>query len=328
MVQSEIPASNFQNTVASTSPDDLTINFNPGANTLSASITVRDVGNHDGATEAYTLGFGGNGKRSAYIDDKHYAAIENVAGTSVLNFLSEGSPVNYENTGATSYLVSGDQLNVTKFFPETFGEGGNKPLCKHCDFLQWGAFGTRVTFSNTEGPLYVDNIHLGWWVAGDVIDNSDLLTDATASYAGHVIGNVSTNIGAGGWVTYVAAGDMDMDWDFNSRSGDLTIGHFDRSITPGGLTFTGAMSAPGELATGKNQFGGPLSLANDNLPENLSDLNGMTGSATGSFVRGPNNFSGGQPIRGSTPQGVIGNWNVGSGRYNATGIFAGSIKDN
>jgi len=55
---------------------------------------------------------------------------------------------------------------------------------------------------------------------------------------------------------------------------------------------------------------------------------GMTGSATGSFVRGPNNFSGGQPIRGSTPQGVIGNWNVGSGRYNATGIFAGSIKDN
>ena len=168
----------------------------------------------------------------------------------------------------------------------------------------------------------------GWWVAGDVIDNSDLLTDATASYAGHVIGNVSTNIGAGGWVTYVAAGDMDMDWDFNSRSGDLTIGHFDRSITPGGLTFTGAMSAPGELATGKNQFGGPLSLANDNLPENLSDLNGMTGSATGSFVRGPNNFSGGQPIRGSTPQGVIGNWNVGSARYNATGIFAGSIRDN
>jgi hypothetical protein len=85
-----------------------------------------------------------------------------VEGTSVLNFLSEGSPVNYENVTATSYLVSSDQLNVTKFFPETFGAGGNKPICKDCDFLQWGAFGTRVNFSNNDGPLYVDHIHLGW----------------------------------------------------------------------------------------------------------------------------------------------------------------------
>ena len=30
----------------------------------------------------------------------------------------------------------------------------------------------------------------------------------------------------------------------------------------------------------------------------------------------------------STLERVIGNWNVGSARYNATGIFAGSIKDN
>ena len=104
--------------------------------------------------------------------------------------------------------------------------------------------GTRVVFSNNDGPLYVDNIHLGWWVAGDVIDNSDLPTDASASYAGHVIGNVATNIGSNGWQTYVATGDMYMDWDFNSRSGNLTICKFDRSITPGGLTFSGAMTPP------------------------------------------------------------------------------------
>jgi hypothetical protein len=107
-------------------------------------------------------------------------------------------------------------------------------------------------------------------VAGDVIDNSDLPTDASASYGGHVIDNVSTDLGNNGWQTYVATGDLDMNWDFNSRSCDLTISKFDKSITPGGLTFTGAMSAPGELAAGKNQFGGPLSLANENLPENLS----------------------------------------------------------
>ena len=52
----------------------------------------------------------------------------------------------------------------------------------------------------------------------------------------------------------------------------------------------------------------------------------MTGSATGSFVRGPTNFNNdGRQIPGSTPQGVIGNRNVGSERYNATGIFAGSV---
>jgi hypothetical protein len=52
----------------------------------------------------------------------------------------------------------------------------------------------------------------------------------------------------------------------------------------------------------------------------------MTGSANGSFVRGPLNFNNDhRPIPGSTPQGVIGNWNVGSERYSATGIFAGSV---
>jgi hypothetical protein len=43
-------------------------------------------------------------------------------------------------------------------------------------------------------------------------------------------------------------------------------------------------------------------------------------------VRGPSNFNNDHtPIPRSIPQGVIGNWNVGSERYNATGIFAGSV---
>ena len=92
-------------------------------------------------------------------------------------------------------------------------------------------------------------IQLGWWVAGDVIDQSDLPTDATATYEGHAIGNVATNIGGNGWVTYVATGDMNMDWDFNARSGNLNIYHFDRGITPGGLTFTGEMTTPGVPGT-------------------------------------------------------------------------------
>ena len=82
MVESQVPASGFSNVVASTSSNDLTLAFDPVGNSVTASITVRDVQHHDGATEAYTLGFGGQG-RSAYIDDQHYAAIESSTGTSV-----------------------------------------------------------------------------------------------------------------------------------------------------------------------------------------------------------------------------------------------------
>jgi hypothetical protein len=81
------------------------------------------------------------------------------------------------------------------------------------------------------------------------------------------------------------------------------------------------MTTPAELA-GKNQFSG--SLSGVDLPENLSNL---SGTANGSFVRGPTNFdtTTGRAIKGSTPQGVIGNWSVDSGNYTAAGVFGGSM---
>jgi hypothetical protein len=115
---------------------------------------------------------------------------------------------------------------------------------------------------------------------------------------------------------------MTMDWNFASRSGDLIISHFDPSVTPdgSGLTFSGSMAAPGVV--GVNQFGGTLSGA---LP---GDLGALSGSAAESFARGPSKFdAGGLTISQSLPQGVIGNWNVVNvGRYQATGIFAGSLR--
>jgi hypothetical protein len=81
MVKSEIPASNFLNVVASTSPDDFNINFNKATNTLFANLTVKSdiLGGGDGATSAYHIGFGDPAtpaNKSAYIDDVLYAAIE------------------------------------------------------------------------------------------------------------------------------------------------------------------------------------------------------------------------------------------------------------
>jgi hypothetical protein len=107
LVQSEIPASDFINVVASTSPEDLSLDFDPTANTFAVNLTVRDVQNRDGATSAYHIGLGDPGPsiavRSAYIDDLHYAAIETPGATSV----DYGSQSNYQNASSTAYLASG-----------------------------------------------------------------------------------------------------------------------------------------------------------------------------------------------------------------------------
>ena len=307
IVEFEVPQSDFTNVVASESPDDFSIDFNKITNTLSANMTVRDVQNRD-VVSAYQLKFGDNGAstatRSAYIDNLHYAAIES-AGTSATTVLgNDENP--FETLASTGYLISADQLNLTKFFPETFGnpEDGIAPsLCNDCDFLQWGAWGSRVEFNNNSSQ-YVDNIHLGFWVAGDVTDIDALAAlGGSAKYEGHAIGNVAYNSN-----TYVAAGDLGINWNFAERAGDLTISKFDQKNFEGGLTFEGPISDPNPAVSGKHFVG---EITGQNLPQNLGALEG---SATGSFVN-----------KGATPAaGVIGNWNVGGEAYKATGIFGGS----
>jgi hypothetical protein len=163
--------------------------------------------------------------------------------------------------------------------------------------------------TGTNETHYVDNVHVGWWVAGDLASASDLDTlaalNATATYNGHVIGDVASNFNNAGWKTYVAAGDLAMDWNFAQRSGNFEISRFDTANFNSGLTFSGPMSAPG-VANG-NHFSGSLY---GQLPSNLGSL---SGSAVGSFA---NNGD----IKAA---GVVGNWNVANQAYRAGGILAG-----
>ena len=145
--------------------------------------------------------------------------------------ISAATDVAYEQSDATSYFVNGDQLGVTKYFPETFGptaEGADPPpFCTDCEFIQWGAWGSRVEFgNNAENPEFVDDVHLGWWVAGDITTDQQLAALAdpdnfmalgpTATYAGNVIGDVAYNPDDQGWTTYTASGKLGMDWNFAS----------------------------------------------------------------------------------------------------------------
>ena len=210
--------------------------------------------------------------------------------------------------------------------------------------MKWGVFIAAASFEEEDSDTIARDVAiLGWWVAGDIAAVGDLPFDGTASYSGGAIGQVVTNInadastdlvGQDGWTTYTATGDMDMNWDFGKRSGDLKISKFDQAnFGTDGLTFRGNMCAPGVTACGTttpsgNHFGGkltgqlPADGQNGELPPGARDLDGF---AVGSFTRGPGNYDQetGKPIKGSIPQGVMGSWGVGNDRYQASGIFAG-----
>jgi hypothetical protein len=230
--------------------------------------------------------------------------------TSVLR--NNGQP--YAHADSTAYLASGEQLGVTNFFPETFttvNPDGTRPFCDNCDFLQWGAWGARFGFGTDSTSYYADNVHLGWWVAGDVITDEvegDLPFTGSAYYSGNAIGNVANNLSNQGWTTYVATGNMNMSWDFGERSGRFDITNFDKPNTAG-LNFGGDLSMPGVPTGGLNKFSGALSGTNENLSY-------LRGSVTGSFVR---------PLSEGMPSGALGNWNIGNNNYKASGIFAGGL---
>jgi hypothetical protein len=329
----------FVNPIATRSLNDFRIAFDAVRNSVSADITAYDVGDFgfgffrggDPATTAYHFGFGANPSQtisssqthltdyvpdgaSAFINDNNYAALERPDAARVFNAGGPGYPPGlYDNVSAQGYIVSGEMLGVTKFFPDTFEPDpvtGHRPFCANCDFLKWGAWGARVAYQNDPSesdaaPIKrVDNVHLGWWAAaplssaGSPAADIDMLAaqSATATYSGNVLGDVA-KLNGNQWQSYVAAGDLDMTWRFASRRGELAISNFD------GRSFQTSYGGLRQTNPAVNQFTGFLG------------GDGLSGNVRGSFAN---------DLSGNPARGVIGNWNVGSQNYRATGIFAGS----
>ena len=233
------------------------------------------------------------------------------AGTADTNSIS----VYHETDSSSGEPQLTDPAHLNSGQATLVGTSG-EALCQGCAFLKWGAWETHLNFNNHEGSEEPGqtNVHaVGFWVAGNMTSTAELgdlrNSGATASYAGTAIATVANRLNDNeNWEIYVASGQMNMDWEFAKRKGNLEISQFDTPHIDGGLTFQGQMSTPGTL---KNKFGGDLALTSPNILANLSDLRGF---AQGSFVKETNNPA----------QGVIGNWNVGGANYGATGIFAGS----
>ncbi len=304
--------------------------------TFSALFKLR-VGMPGGDQGGLDINFGGS--EYSFINANGFAALSPPGGLTIYrDGLVPADLVGGQFGGlASSGFFNGNNLAVSSFGPnESPNHGpptiGPVDFCDtNCTFAEWGAFVAFASFEDTPdgGDPFVRNVSvLGWWIAGDIPPVGQLPFTGTATYAGDAIATVSTNLlysySENGWTTYVATGDLNMNWDFATRTGDLTISHFDSdNFNDGlGLRFSGPMCAPGVTACGTpagNHFGGALS---GQLPENL-DLSAadraLEGFALGSFARGPKNI--GQSI----PQGVIGNWGVGNDRYMASGVFAGGL---
>lgn len=277
---------------------DMTIAFDPARKSLGGLITVDAQYYDDPGTMTVAFGDGINGNTqnggSAYIDSDTFAATANpnTAGTHVSPV--DSSVVNYQRDGqaAGTYLVSGTSTNLT-----TLGVSTDY-LCTTCDFLKWGWWGTQVQTADPTNPSLEGgrfSVHLGTWVAGDIANDADIansdLVNATGTFKGMAVGSVVSS-GA----SYVAAGDMDMTYNFGQRSGELNISNFDgRSF---GGTITGSVG-------GQATFHGDLS----------GSPSFVSGSANGAFV---NNGS-------DAAAGAIGNFDVrtSEGDWRANGVFAG-----
>jgi len=248
----------------------------------------------------YNLEFGGEGP-SAFIDDGIFAAFENPGESGIkederygfLNLKKRTHTYDGDNLGVQAYIASANAINANAvLFPkENPTDEQKEAFCQNCDFIKWGTWGARLDYQNYNQQNVTEDVHLGWWIAGEVVSPSDMPTKGTATYAGDAIGNVASKSG-GVWDQYVATGDMSMNWNFGLRSGLLKIENFDNK------NFSGIMVAPGKV-----EFGGALAGS------------GVAGTATGAFV-------GTNP--GNAPGGVIGNFGVGNSSWKATGIFGGT----
>ena len=256
-----------------TSLSDFALFYN--GQTGSAQLLLREAAGNDGAVSAY--GF-------------------NVP----IGPTQAGLPGHIGDMGATVFDDAGQP------YPQTSSSGaffignpnGGSVLCTKCSFMRWGVVGSNVSFGGNSTPTQFQDTINGFWVAGDVPIVDQLPSSGSATYVGSTLGTAAYRSSpSASWQPRVAYGDVNMSWNFASRTGNLAISNFDRDSPIGPQNYSGTMSMTGSAGS-RNMFGGSLGGSG-------------TGAAIGSFTRNGRDAAGG----------VLGNWLAGSGNYRATGIF-------
>jgi hypothetical protein len=191
-------------------------------------------------------------QQSAFIDDKRFAMRE--ANPSAGTFNGEFIVTQMSMVTATAVDLP------TSIVP------AGVTICE-CQYLTWGYWQADLNYQ--EGPRagQRDYVTLGTWVAGRATADIDMPLDGTATFSGHIIGNVENNAGN----SYVAVGSYSNAWDFGSRTGDLTITNFD------GANYAGTTT--GVVGTGR--FNGSFSGTSANALDRSGSLWGAHFDAPG-----------------------------------------------
>lgn len=271
---------------------DVTIQTSAANNRVAANFSLGDALNGT-VTNSYLIKMGSitgtSAGSSAFINDQVYAA-RDVSGATD-NTFNGGASV---NSGAS---VSVDQrgIMVTHTLAEVSSSAipSGVTLCS-CDYLQWGWWITDIRHGTGDTNGERDRVHLATWVAGTLPNVAEVPTTGTASYNGHVVGNVNH-----GGNRYVAIGNYTQSWNFATKAGTAALTSFD--------TFT---NISGTLSSSNGRdFNGTI-----NGTGTVGSLNGVsvTGQLAGSFFKG-----GTDPVKAAA-----GNFTLTGTNYQAAGTFA------
>ncbi|HJQ58364.1 MAG TPA: FecR domain-containing protein [Vineibacter sp.] len=263
----------FEYGMRSLSPGDVSITTNAGTNLVQA--TLRMLVNDETGNDV-TLQMGGLTPSpkvtSAFIDDANFAATQSATTESTY---AGGNPAT-----ARVIAVTQSTVPVQNFLPEGVS------FCA-CEYLTWGYWAGEVQYASGPRAGQTDRMHLGTWVAGQLSDVVQIPTMGTATYNGHIVGNVASS-----GQHYLAAGAYKNVWNFGARTGAVTITKFD------GVTYSGMTSAP---ITNARDFTGAFASS------------GRFVEMNGSFFRSPSD-----PVAYQA-----GSFRIFGEGYKATGIFAG-----
>ncbi|MGE0660659.1 MAG: hypothetical protein AB7O63_14255 [Reyranellaceae bacterium] len=257
-----------------TAPEGVTISTEAASNRASGVFALFNPDNpgtnHDLRWGDLT---GPSRSTSAFIDDMNFAMRQS---------FSTGSTYNGGNA-----LVARIEMTAAGQAPDSDWLPVGVSFCT-CQYLSWGYWQGDLRYDAGPRTGERDRVHLGTWVAGELPDVADLPLTGTATYSGHMIGNVENNFNK-----YVAAGSFTNQWDFSDREGNF-------NATFDGANYQGTMT------------GSP---ANVNFSGSIGDTNdlGRAGDVHGSFFRSPTDAAAYQ----------AGSFRIGGPNYKATGTFAG-----
>jgi len=221
--------------------------FSVTTNATNSTVSGTINGNVAGVPFVLPIGGSTGDGTSAFIDDKTFAAVEATSGAT-----RNGVAV----PAVKMYVVSNDLVATTGF-----ASGVTFCGCASAS----GYFGFDVPHAGG-----FDRLHLGQWMSGIFSTNPQIPVSGTATFTGHLLGDVALNSGA----RYKAAANFAMTYDFSAASGlgqsmSLQVTNFNGSGTLSG-TATG-------VSGNRQQISGSLS-------GSVPDIGGVSAGLNGNFL--------------------------------------------